>query len=105
MNTSTKAVNTDLAAPGDVLTYTIILRNTGNMNAWVAVQDVMPIHTTYVPNSLDYNTGTGGYDTFNNWIWWEGVVIAPIVTIDPGRSPCGDLHVDRLAARRLPRGL
>ena len=74
LQTSTKAVITDTADPGDVLTYTITLSNTGDMNTWVSVQDIMPNNTTYVPNSLTFDTGNGYYDSLNTWIWWEGLV-------------------------------
>ncbi|MCR4406533.1 MAG: hypothetical protein NUW24_06390 [Anaerolineae bacterium] len=93
LSTSRKAVNTTTASPGDVLTYTITLRNTGNMNTLVSVQDVMPNQATYVANSLSFSAGSGSYDSFNRWIQWDGlvnpgapVVITYAVQIDPVMS-------------------
>jgi len=90
LSTSRKAVNTATANPGDELTYTIILTNSGNMNTWASVQDVLPNQTTYKPGSLSFSTGSGSYDTFNNWIQWDGpanpgepVIITYLAVVNP----------------------
>jgi uncharacterized repeat protein (TIGR01451 family) len=45
-----------VAAPGDVITYRLVVRNTGNGNALeVRVQDAIPRHTRYVPGSTQVN--------------------------------------------------
>jgi len=89
LSASRKAVNTATASPGDVITYTIRLTNTGTMNTWASVQDVMPNQTTYLQGSLSFSVGSGSYDPFNRWIQWDGpanpgapVVITYAVTID-----------------------
>src|SRR5439155_1108357 len=57
---STKTVsdlNGGLVTTGDVLRYTIVVRNSGNMNATgIVVTDTVPANTTYVAGSI---TGTG----------------------------------------------
>jgi len=90
LSMSRKSVNTTTANPGDELTYTIILTNSGNMNTWASVQDVLPNQTTYKPGSLSFSTGSGSYDTFNNWIQWDGpanpgepVIITYVVVVNP----------------------
>lgn len=56
--TGSKLVNKQEATKGDVLTYTIILRNAGNKAGTVSMTDEIPEGTTYVPGSakLDGNT-------------------------------------------------
>ncbi|MGL4848101.1 MAG: DUF7507 domain-containing protein, partial [Clostridium sp.] len=52
----TKTVDKSSADVGDVLTYTIVLKNTGNVAANnVVVSDTIPSYTTYVPASLKVN--------------------------------------------------
>ncbi len=55
VKSSTDANGGDLR-PGDLLTYTLVVSNTGNETASnVTVSDTIPAHTTYVPGSI-----TGG---------------------------------------------
>ncbi len=78
------------ASPGDVLTYSIVLNNSGNSNA-VNVQftDRIPMKTTYNPGTASATSGIPTYQTSTNTIEWAGninagsqVVISFSVTID-----------------------
>lgn len=56
---TTKAADLAYAAPGDIITYTLTLVNTGNADANNTVlTDVIPAGTTFVPGSLTGATGT-----------------------------------------------
>ena len=44
--------------PGDTLTYTVTLTNTGSDTTGVAFTDTVPTHTTYVSGTLATSTGT-----------------------------------------------
>lgn len=51
-----KTANKDTAAPGEVITYTIVVTNAGSSNAQnVIVTDPLPLYTTYVANSTRLN--------------------------------------------------
>lgn len=57
--TMNKMVDKPFAKTGDILTYTIMLNNAGNVAANnVVINDVLPLGTTYVPNSVIGATGT-----------------------------------------------
>jgi uncharacterized repeat protein (TIGR01451 family) len=74
LSTSSKAVDKASAVPGDVLTYTIVVRNTGPTNAANAtLADVLPAHTTYVNGSV---TGSATYSSTLNSILWNGPLAA-----------------------------
>jgi uncharacterized repeat protein (TIGR01451 family) len=71
---STKSVsdlNGGLVTTGDVLRYTVVVRNSGNMSATgVVVNDTVPANTTYVAGSI---TGTGADASGNpNLVWNVG---------------------------------
>jgi len=72
LSASTKMVNKTLAVPGDVLTYTIVLRNSGEA-AEAGFTDPIPAHTSYVSGSA---TGGATYDDALNRIQWSGTVPA-----------------------------
>jgi uncharacterized repeat protein (TIGR01451 family) len=57
------------------LTYTIVLTNSGSSVAsGVALTDIIPISTTYVPSSL---SGSGAiYNVSQNRVEWSGAVSA-----------------------------
>jgi uncharacterized repeat protein (TIGR01451 family) len=71
LSTSTKTVTQPTAQPGDSLSYTIVLNNTGTAKANVSLTDAIPLHTTYVPDSL---TGGACYNPVQNQIEWAGTV-------------------------------
>jgi uncharacterized repeat protein (TIGR01451 family) len=61
-----------VAVPGEVLTYTLTLLNSGTADAaGVTVVDPIPPHTTYQPGSA---TGEATYDEATNRILWSGAV-------------------------------
>ncbi|MBI2953768.1 MAG: DUF11 domain-containing protein [Chloroflexi bacterium] len=60
--TATKAVNAAIAAPGDILTYTITLTNSGDTaTTGVRLVDIVPANVTYITNSVSASTGTATY--------------------------------------------
>jgi uncharacterized repeat protein (TIGR01451 family) len=63
-----KEVNTTLAAPGDTLTYTIIIRNTGDEPADAWLTDTLPAELTYATSSLTATLGSFGVE--NDVITW-----------------------------------
>ncbi len=69
---TTKAVDRSSALPGDILTYTVTLLNTGNRAALVSLSDPIPALTAYVPGSVV----NGSYDSATNAIRWVGTLPA-----------------------------
>jgi len=59
LSTSTKTVEDDdgdgVASAGELLTYTITLRNTSEEGAAFWLTDTLPVEVAYVPDSLSYN--------------------------------------------------
>jgi uncharacterized repeat protein (TIGR01451 family) len=80
LSASSKVVDKTLASPNEVLTYTLVLRNTGNAPATAAnLVDAIPAHTTYIPGSV---TGGANYHATRNQIEWPGTLpAAQVVTI------------------------
>ncbi|MGA9350883.1 MAG: DUF11 domain-containing protein, partial [Anaerolineae bacterium] len=72
LSASTKTVKEALAVPGDVLTYTIVLRNNGEATE-AGFTDPIPAHTSYVSGSV---TGEATYEPALNRIQWSGTVPA-----------------------------
>ncbi len=77
-----------LADPGETITYTITLRNSGTDDGTAVVTDPIPADTTYVPGSA---ANGAVYDSGQNQITWNGVIpgageqsFSFAVTIDPG---------------------
>jgi len=86
--------NGGLVEPGDVIEYTITLRNVGTgdqgNNDGAEFLDEIPGRTTYVGGSATATSGTVDFDAFNNQIIWNGgipagdtVTISFEVTIGP----------------------
>jgi len=64
-----KAVDSLIASPGSILTYTIQVKNLDNYDHEnVLVKDGIPLYTTYVQGSADNN---GVYSSTYNQIEWE----------------------------------
>jgi uncharacterized repeat protein (TIGR01451 family) len=77
-NQSIKVVDKTLAAPGDGLGYTIILRNSGNMNApGVVLTDVLPANLTWAGDAfLSATSGNVQYISTTRTMQWDGDVNA-----------------------------
>jgi uncharacterized repeat protein (TIGR01451 family) len=74
LGASTVTVDKGMAAEGDILTYTIVLKNTGTTNAANAtLSNTIPTYTIYVPHSL---SGGASYDLATNRVHWQGTVVA-----------------------------
>ncbi|MFA6398322.1 MAG: Ig-like domain-containing protein [Patescibacteria group bacterium] len=67
--TSTKVVNLAIAPVGSLLTYTIVLRNTGTATANVVFTDPIPVNTTY-----DNMVTNAVYDAVAKTIRWSGTI-------------------------------
>ncbi|MGQ9681778.1 MAG: DUF7927 domain-containing protein [Anaerolineae bacterium] len=76
LSTSIKSVEPSLVRAGDPLTYTIVLRNSGDGAATADLSDPLPSHTSYVASSAAATSGTIAYDSGSNTITWQGVIDA-----------------------------
>ncbi len=74
LSTSEKLVSAARAAIGDVLTYTIRVKNTGQGRARAVLTDSIPAGTMYVPGSAWAGNGAIVYDEVNDRIVWSGEV-------------------------------
>ncbi|MBU1878580.1 MAG: DUF11 domain-containing protein, partial [Chloroflexi bacterium] len=93
---STKQADRPLAQPGQPITYTVVLVNTGDGPATGAtLSDTLPAGATYVAGSVtlspDGITGGAWYDPLAHAIGWAGTVsahgsvtITYRLTLDPG---------------------
>ncbi len=61
--------------PGEVVTFTIWLRNDGALERSVQLSDALPPELGYVKGSLTYETGSGYFD-LNNVLNWTGNIWA-----------------------------
>jgi uncharacterized repeat protein (TIGR01451 family) len=75
LSSSQKWVNLTNVDQGDVLTYTLLLRNSSATSATAVLTDPIPAHTTYVPNSAQASDGSDVVIAENE-IWWTGQVIS-----------------------------
>lgn len=92
-DTSTKTVELDdrdhnsAVSPGDILTYHVILKNTGNQNSTaIAFSDVIPANTSYVNGSAVTSRGTASYNSASKTLTWS-------VSIDAGDHASLDFRV------------
>jgi len=77
LSASTKTVSSEIVTPGEMLTYTISIINLGlDIDPVVVLTDPVPLFTTYVPGSLDYPSGSGGFDPATGVITWTGEILA-----------------------------
>lgn len=73
LGASHKRANKTQAAPGEVVTYDFVLRNTGLLTATSAMlDDPLPATTTYAPGSLACSSGSCGYAA--GVVTWSGDV-------------------------------
>jgi uncharacterized repeat protein (TIGR01451 family) len=73
LSISEKTVNVASAFRGDVVTYTILIRNTAEVTASVRLTDVLPGELDYVPDSLWASSGAPIYH--GGTITWQGAVV------------------------------
>lgn len=74
MGTSYKTVNPTMPSPGERVTYTIYVYNSGGTDGDAQLVDPIPSGLTYVPGSLVYGSGSGRYAA--GLIAWSGTVPA-----------------------------
>lgn len=71
---STKSVTPTALFAGENMSYTIVLKNSGNVNAVTILEDFIPNGTTYVDGSLAATSGSAVYNSFQDSIVWNGTV-------------------------------
>lgn len=75
LRTSVKLANMSKVEQDDILFYTVVLSNTGVLNASpVDFLDLLPDGVTYVKDSFMATSGVGAYVTTTESITWTGVV-------------------------------
>ena len=102
-----KAVNKTVAVPGEILTYTITIQETG---AQIPLQmtDVLPSAVTYVPSSLTYFGSvapvySGGTVTWNGTLGFGATVIITFsVQIPPGSTATQVVNVAQVTGGDQP---
>ncbi|MFL7790658.1 MAG: Calx-beta domain-containing protein [Anaerolineae bacterium] len=70
---SYKTADTSFAEPGSLVTYTVVLSNSGNLTATAVLTDPIPSGVTILTSTL---TGGAVYDTQENRITYGGTVLA-----------------------------
>ncbi|MDD5453489.1 MAG: DUF11 domain-containing protein [Candidatus Bipolaricaulis sp.] len=74
LTSSYKQVVPVTVQPGDTLTFTLVMRNTGRADAvGTSMQDPIPDHATYVPGSV---TSGATYNAAQDRIEWSGTIPA-----------------------------
>jgi uncharacterized repeat protein (TIGR01451 family) len=73
LSSSTKQANAVNVQPGQRVTYTLALHNTGNLDASVYLTDVIPSGLMYVPNTLSASSGTAS-DALSPTLRWNGTL-------------------------------
>ncbi len=78
---SSKAVDPPFFYPADLLTYTLVLSNTGLGPTVAELLDPIPHVVLYEPGSLWASSGDYGYDPATDAVTWTGVITtgAPVV--------------------------
>lgn len=74
LNASYKAASIHFLAPGEELTYTIFMYNSGTVAATADVSDPLPAELTYVDGSV---SGAGVYDAGTHSLTWSDLEVAP----------------------------
>ncbi len=74
LSTSTLQAGTGHVHPGERITFTLALRNTGTLSASVMMTNVVPSGLAYVPNSLHASAGTPSA-TLAPTLRWNGWVL------------------------------
>lgn len=80
LSPSTKTVSSPIATQGEVLTYTITIRNQGGpISAMVSLTDTLPTGLTYLPETLWASSGNSN-DEEAPTLRWSGV-LSPTTTV------------------------
>ncbi len=79
LSPSTKEVSVASAVPGDLITYTIFVRNAADVAASARVTDTLPAGLAYVPDTLFASSGNAAAQ--DGVIAWQGVVLERSVVI------------------------
>ncbi|MCK4450479.1 MAG: DUF11 domain-containing protein, partial [Anaerolineae bacterium] len=74
LSASEKLVSAARADTGDILTYTLRVKNAGEGLARATLTDSIPAGTVYVPGSAWAGNGTVAYDEASDRIIWNGAV-------------------------------
>lgn len=74
LSTSLKTVDPAVFSPSDLLTYTLVLSNTGLGPTAARLADPIPAETAYQPGSLWATGGQYGYDPAGHTITWTGII-------------------------------
>ncbi len=85
LSASTKMVNKIAAVAGEPLTYTIRVKNPSGVSGLAVISDAIPLNAGYVPGSLTYPVGSGGYA--DGVITWAG-------KLPPGIASTGYIYGD-----------
>ena len=80
LSTSTKQASAGNVQPGQRVMYTLLLRNTGTLDASVYLTDVVPNGLTYVPNTLSASFGAAS-DSLSPMLRWNGVLAVEVQVI------------------------
>jgi uncharacterized repeat protein (TIGR01451 family) len=96
---STLTVDRAVVSGGEILSYTLLIRNTGaKLLDNVTLSNPVPAHTTFVPGSLE---GPARHDAVGNRFTWNGA-LAPGQTIRVGyQLRVDDLLPDGTAVRNV----
>ena len=76
---SDKQVSAERAAPGEVVTYTLSIRNTSAVAAAVWLTDALPATLQYVPGSLWASSGQARIEA--STVLWQGEVLGQSVVL------------------------
>jgi uncharacterized repeat protein (TIGR01451 family) len=79
LSASAKIVNKIVAVAGEPLTYTIRVQNSSGVSGLAVISDAIPSNAGYVPGSLTYPVGSGGYA--DGVITWAGELPPGIASI------------------------
>ncbi len=74
LSASTKVVNYDHASPGQILRYTIMLSNTGDMTAITSLSDILPPEVSHVGGPNVINGPPASWDSIARRVYWNGEV-------------------------------
>jgi uncharacterized repeat protein (TIGR01451 family) len=73
-STSTKTANQAELQLGEIVTYTVMITNTGGNDPSVDFSDIITDGLIYDAGSLSYSSGSGGYNGGLNSIYWNGEI-------------------------------